>query len=80
MPRRKTRRVMPDVNMKSNPIVKSKSKSNSNKKKTKRKKSKRLTSKCKKYGVKLTYNPVRDCGSIGGRKYRGGGSGCGCRK
>ena len=41
MPRRKTRRVMPDVNMKSNPIAKSKSKSNSNKKKTKRKKSKR---------------------------------------
>lgn len=55
------------VKMQNNPLTRRKSKSNSNKKTKSKSNNTNETKKiCK--NIKMSYNPVRDCGSIGGAK------------
>ena len=64
MPSKKSKKIAPDIKMNSNPLTRrrrNRSKSRSPSKN--RKKTKEAMQK-----VKMLYNPVRDCGSIGGGK------------
>ena len=78
--KKKTKKVAPAIKMNNNPLTRkrrNRSRSRSRSKSPSKSKNKSTNKAMQK--VKMNYNPVRDCGSIGGAKKKTRKS-CGCNK
>ena len=82
--KKKSKKVAPDIKMNNNPLTrKRRNRSRSRSKSRSPSKSKNKLTKKAMQKVKMNYNPVRDCGSIGGGKKKTRKQkkkSCGCNK